>query len=1060
MKTKLLSVIIAFAASIAAAATWYVSPTAPAVGDGTSEDAPTSLTNAIDRAAYGETVQLAGGDYQLTSLEGIFVTNGISLKGNAENPESVTIHAVSTNVTSKLLYLADSSIEGITFTGAYVNNDTTSQYATLFATNALIANCVFTDVTVNHQGKQVRIWNDTFVTNTVFRNFQHIFGDAYSGEYLGMIYATGATFVDCAVTNNTHCSRYCGVVIAGANTTFKNVTIADNTLRKNERSKQGGGLTVYGNDVLIEDCIIRNNKIYNSYWENNLTAGAVYVTGRAIFRRTVIQGNYTENGICGGVLVRYVGSKDGRSVVFENCLIADNSTGGNWLGGNSYVGGVYLIGTSDVKFYYTTISGNYCANTGRVISHGLYLADQTGLEVYNSIINGNGVDETRFSYTNFVVKANALVKNSNISSEAEVSAFAVEGSGEGCIYVDPIFADSEAGDYSINAESPCFDKGAAIEGIELDITGKARESWNAPDMGCYEYVADGGRIDVFATKTTVQSNRGNVDFSAYIFPSDNIAEYIWIVTDVDGVSTEYSAETPIFSYDFSEIGVSSVALKVVWKSGMVVVSEPCDIDVQQGRSYVSLDGGNVYPYDTPEKAARNINDAMAVVFGDQDAPADVILMPGVYNCMAGTMGSDWFVNITTPVNLQGGGARPEDTVLDGGHTNRILSITAEGVGAKVSNLSLLNAASQGKTDTRRGYAADLRAGTIQNCIISNSMLLEGSESVVYLNGGSIIDSIICKTSGTIPQWGKNCGSVVQVASGLVKGCLIYGNYIKEKGGAAIYLSGSNASAIDCVVRGNTLYYNEDYSAAEGGGAAGISARNGALVERCEVYGNTANGSNVARYALGILAFGGSRIIDCVISNNVCNGNQNFGKIFAGGLLLGKNVYLKQCVVAGNRLTSNNEAKNPAHAGGITCYESGIVIENCTIYGNKNSMPQKSGVYLNSNAITNSIAWGNGNTSGGEWISGNITNVTGHVGYTCSIPLEPGEGNTDGDPRFVAPEEGNYQLGPYSAARNSGNGEGFVRGTDKDLAGKQRIVGKEIDMGCYEWQRNPTLMRLE
>ncbi len=189
MKTKLLSVIIAFAASIAAAATWYVSPTAPAVGDGTSEDAPTSLTNAIDRAAYGETVQLAGGDYQLTSLEGIFVTNGISLKGNAENPESVTIHAVSTNVTSKLLYLADSSIEGITFTGAYVNNDTTSQYATLFATNALIANCVFTDVTVNHQGKQVRIWNDTFVTNTVFRNFQHIFGDAYSGEYLGMIYA-------------------------------------------------------------------------------------------------------------------------------------------------------------------------------------------------------------------------------------------------------------------------------------------------------------------------------------------------------------------------------------------------------------------------------------------------------------------------------------------------------------------------------------------------------------------------------------------------------------------------------------------------------------------------------------------------------------------------------------------------------------------------------------------------------------------------------------------------------------------------------------------------------
>ncbi len=1024
---------------------WYVSPDAPAVGEGVSEDAPTSLTNALARAEYGDTVQLADGDYQLSSLDGIFVTNGISLLGDASCPANVTIHAVKTNVTAKLLYVDDASVEGITFTGAYVNNNTTSKYAALFATNnAVVANCVFTDMSLYYQGTQVRIWNDTVITNTVFRNFKYTFENSWGSASLGLFYATGAILEDCFITNNAHCSRYAGLVVLGTGATLKRTVIADNYVHGNERSYQSAGLNIRGNSVLVEDCVIQNNSIGSSHYEGSKTAGGVYVAGRSIFRRTVIRDNYAVNGNAGGVMVLDVGSVDGRSVVFENCLIAGNSTG------SGSAGGVYISGTPDVKFYYTTIAGNYA--NANVVSHGLYLANKTGLEVHNSIINGNGTDDTRYDGKNFVIKSNALVTNSCISTEAEVTAYAAEGSGEGCIYVNPLFADLGAGDYTINAQSPCFDKGASIEGITLDIVGNPRESWNAPDMGAYEYVVDGGRIDLTPSATYVQSFRGNVDFSAYIFPSDNIAGYTWIVTEANGDRTEYDGYTSTFSYNFSELGTCSVALRVKWNNDMVVTSAPCQIEVLPGKAYVSSDGGNVSPYDTPDKAARNINDAMKVVYGEEEIPAVVVLLPGVYNSTIGTADGDWFVNITKPIILQGGGERPQDTVLDGELTHRILSVSAEARGTVVSNLFLINAKSQGATDKRRGYAADLRAGVMQSCIISNSYFVSGYESVVYLNGASIVDSTVCKTTGTIPEWKGDCGNAIHIASGLADGCLVYDNIVKEQGGAPIYLDGSGASAVRCVVRGNTLWYNEDFSAANGGGAAGISARNGATVEKCEIYNNTANGSNVERYTSGILAFGGSRIVDCIISNNTCNGSSNYGDTFAAGILSGKNVSIKNSLITGNKLTSNNEAKNRCHAGGIACYDSGTVIKNCTIYGNKNAMAQKSGIYLGSNAITNSIVWGNGNQSGGEWVSGNITNTTGSVAYTCSLPLEPGDGNTDGDPKFVDSANGNYRLKSSSSARNKGDSTGFNRTTDLDLDGNRRWVGKSVDMGAYECQQ--------
>ncbi|MFD1629850.1 beta strand repeat-containing protein [Pseudopedobacter beijingensis] len=138
-------------------------------------------------------------------------------------------------------------------------------------------------------------------------------------------------------------------------------------------------------------------------------------------------------------------------------------------------------------------------------------------------------------------------------------------------------------------------------------------------------------------------------------------------------------------------------------------------------------------------------------------------------------------------------------------------------------------------------------------------------------------------------------------------------------------------------------------------------------------------------------------------------------------------------------------------GGIYNSSSSPVLTNVSISANRATYGG-SGMYnegTNSNPqIRNSIIYGNDNTG--------IDGAGADIFYSLVQGLtDTNNGNMDGstDPDFVDAANGDFSLKASSPAINAGSNALYI-GLDantKDLAGKARLIGTNIDMGAYENQ---------
>ncbi|MBN2543689.1 T9SS type A sorting domain-containing protein [bacterium] len=268
---------------------------------------------------------------------------------------------------------------------------------------------------------------------------------------------------------------------------YSDITIANNTIRKNRALSRGGGIccsesspTIIGN--LIENNIahdrgggiynwhsyplIKGNIIINNDADsNNASGGGIFCCKSSpnIIQNHII-GNHAKR--FGGGLFAYWSS----SPILQNNVIAGNHSEENG-------GGLYLIkANSDI------INNTIFQNTADSTGGAIFLKGDLTSDIKNTIFYDNEsplTPDIHFDNKMDVSDVSISIDYSNIDSNR---CFFPEGEvepawGAGLIYVNPLFRDADNNDFQLSEASPCKDAG--------DPNSNLDEDGSRNDMGAY-----------------------------------------------------------------------------------------------------------------------------------------------------------------------------------------------------------------------------------------------------------------------------------------------------------------------------------------------------------------------------------------------------------------------------------------------------------------------------------------------------------------------------------------------------------------------------------------------
>ena len=1014
-----------------------VKPTAAgaiSVSEGTVLNVPVDVDTieaALEAAQPGDTVRLAAGVYTNATNDGIFVPPGVALVGQGADSSATVIQAATGTAAASLVTVNGGQVENITFRGARCNGEAGGPPRALVATNgAQVVGCVFTGTSLGTRGNIALIAGEgTLFSRSTIANTTRTGGNAWtSGSSIRV--ADGAEVSDSFITNNVNCvDKSLSLVMLDTGAKILRTRVAGNTLHNREQYNPcaaGIGIPSTGTGCLVEDCVIEGNAIGSDTASSKLYkgAGGLVVAGAATIRRTVIRNNSSVNAFCGGAYVT-------GAAMFENCLIAGNKVTAP-INSASCCGGLYVANACAVLRHVTVVDNVLEVDQTTHKTHGCYLS---GAQAVNCIFFGNGS-----ARQNIVVEGKTGSATYCLAPTlAEFENASNARSGAGCRAGDPLFTAAGAGDYTLTSSSPALDVGEHGRGVAEDLRGVARPKNAGYDLGAYEceYAAV-YECSLQPTEQLLGPAGGPVTFEANVTMISSVSAYAWTAADSDGNVLATGTEktfTPVFP---AVLGAYTVSLKVTWNSGHEATA-PVPGTVRVVRSL------DVAPGDDLVSVLASLTGLSA------DNPVTVKLAAGTYTAEnSGVTGDpDWMYTLEEGVVLKGAGV--DATVLDGGRSNRVLRLLA---GSKVCDLTVANARCKFYTAAPRGYGLDVSGATVENCVVTNGCAADTAggwqeHCVCVKDGGTVANSQVCGTTVKEKDYNSQ-GGVVYISSGTVTNCQIFANKTRDKSGTALTMNGANAMAVDCDIFGNTASGLE-YRGCGSGGVAILSG--GGKLIGCRVFGNTNGAGAGYYYAGGLCVAGGDALIDrCVISNNVSGftTSPSSNADAAGVLLFGK-CTMRNTLVAGNRMTGGSNGGTIPNSAGVTVASAAAKVENCTIVDNTldGGCCASAGLRLAAAAnVVNCIVWGNGGTpKGGEWMLGNISNVTASVTCTCTAPLVDGEGNIDEDPRLKVKK--GYLIKSSSPCVNAGDPTGWTA-DDVDLLGNPRLrKGSTIDMGCYQ-----------
>lgn len=516
-------------------------------------------------------------------------------------------------------------------------------------------------------------------------------------------------------------------------------------------------------ELAHEGAVVEGFKITGYGWEGGcvrLEAGLV--------QNCWLTGGYAYRG--GGVSLS--GEKDADSqhkATIRNCLISGNRAtdgrGGGVRWNANYAGVVDSC----------TIVGNTAGSAGN--GGGGLQNVQTGGILRNSIVHGNtstGVKQD-FEWT----ASTAGLQHNCITRD-------YTSGGTGNITNNPSFVSEGGGDYRLNPDSPCRDKG-----IEQDWMAGAKDldgvvprimpvAGGTNDIGCFEF-----DTDALTGSFTASPRYGfpplAVTFTSAVSGDTNGIVYRWDI----GADGTYEAEGGGLASFTTNLGIGrySVALNVTNAAGSSAsITNLNYVRVGPRTNYVDVAGLNpLSPYTSWASAATNLQPAI-----DLGVPGTVTLVAtGTYEIGNACVTNDTGVILRsvggyTVTKVKGSqpytGATGifridhADAVVDG------FTITGSGHTAAPVYLHdglIQNCWITGNTTYRPG-GVRLWAGTVRNCLISGNTGTDGDGGVEYASSGGLVES--CTIVNNYGGAGQGGGGVRnRHDGGIIRNTIVHGN---------------------------------------------------------------------------------------------------------------------------------------------------------------------------------------------------------------------------------------------------------------------------------------------
>ena len=678
----------------------------------------------------------------------------------------------------------------------------------------------------------------------------------------GAVILNAGTLQNCMLVSNTCSSGLAGSAINMGGGTIRNCSFLNNY------GAYYGAIDITGFGV-VSNCVFSGNSaIYDG--------GAVhfYQNASGLIISCIMTNNMA--GRWGGG----VGLEGGGSPrLIRNCLIAGNSSGDQG-------GGIAVFETASEIDNCTIVSNSAGAGAGfsgygPLGGGGVWISyNSTGLRMTNSI-----------AYFNTAAAGGNNIANVGIGVIGFSCAPELTEGIDNNISADPKFMDATNGNWHLSPNSPCIDAGVNLASVSNDLDGIIRpfdgnnDGIATTDMGAYESTnAAPYGVSVSASATT-GSNSLQVVFTAHVFgPSTNADWYGWDFYNTGSYNLS-GGNLQVVTNFYAMPGLYSINLAVSNNAGYAdSITKVGYIRVYSadGIAYVSTNGASLWPYDTWERAATNIQDAVDV------GPGTVVLV------------SNGTYDVSSAISLNNG------TVLHSvdGLTNTIMR-RSSGSG-QVINMSLYdganvtNATLDGFT-IREGTvsATIINGGTIQNCLfVSNTCNSGTAGSAINMAGGTV------RNCSFLGNYGAYYGAVHITGFGTVSNCVFSGNSANFDGGGVHIHANAGGNILSCIITNNSV-------GRWGGGVEFDNNSNPCLVRNCLIAGNSSG-----QQAGGISAFSSSCIIEsCTIVSNSANTipgaeNSSYGTLGGGGLWMTKppytcNLRMSNCIVYFNTASQTN-----------------------------------------------------------------------------------------------------------------------------------------------------------